>query len=57
MGNLPRERVKPCRPFTRVGVDYAGPIRVRAAPDRGQAFYKGYICIFFALALKLYIWK
>ena len=46
MGNLPQERVRPSRPFEQSGVDYAGPIRVRAAPGRGHKSYKGYICIF-----------
>ena len=30
MGNLPAVRVEVCRPFTNTGVDYAGPLDVKA---------------------------
>ncbi|XP_038122126.1 uncharacterized protein LOC119770754 [Culex quinquefasciatus] len=35
MGSLPAARVTACRPFTHVGVDYAGPIQVRCSNTRG----------------------
>lgn len=36
MGELPRSRVTPSRPFSCAGVDYAGPFYVRTAKGRGQ---------------------
>lgn len=52
MGNLPPARVKPARPFSSTGVDYAGPIDFRVSKGRGQRSYKGYIAVFVCLATK-----
>lgn len=52
MGNLPRERVTPARPFLRTGVDYAGPIHIRTAKGRGHRTHKGFIAIFVCLSTK-----
>ena len=52
MGVLPAPRVTPCRPFLRVGVDYAGPILIRSSRGRGQHASKGYIALFVCLATK-----
>ena len=52
MGNLPASRVTACRPFSRVGIDYAGPILLRTSKGRGQHAYKGYIALFVCLATK-----
>ncbi|XP_046387356.1 uncharacterized protein LOC124156925 [Ischnura elegans] len=49
MGNLPAHT---CRPFSRAGVDYAGPISIRASFGRGQSSYKGFICIFICLSTR-----
>lgn len=46
MGHLPVDRVTPDRPFRSSGVDYAGPVLMRASKGRGQKSYKGYICLF-----------
>ena len=46
MGSLQNFQTTPCRPFTRTGVDYAGPFNVRVSPGRGQKRYKGYVAIF-----------
>ncbi|XP_076278391.1 uncharacterized protein LOC143208143 [Lasioglossum baleicum] len=52
MGNLPLARVTPSRPFSRSGIDYAGPIHLRSGRGRGQRNSKGYIAVFICLATK-----
>ncbi|XP_011859383.1 PREDICTED: uncharacterized protein LOC105556882 [Vollenhovia emeryi] len=52
MGDLPRERVTPARPFTRTGIDYAGPIFVRTTKGRGHRALKAFIAIFVCLSSK-----
>ncbi|XP_051169415.1 uncharacterized protein LOC127286855 [Leptopilina boulardi] len=46
MGQLPLSRITPSRPFLATGVDYAGPISVKAWKGRGAKSEKGWICIF-----------
>ncbi|XP_014487595.1 PREDICTED: uncharacterized protein LOC106751252 [Dinoponera quadriceps] len=50
MGDLPRTRVTPSRPFTMTGVDFAGLVLLRTTKGRGHRAYKGYICVFVCLA-------
>lgn len=52
MGDLPRNRVVGIRAFINCGVDYAGPIAVRACKGRGYRSVKGYIAVFVCLATK-----
>lgn len=52
MGPLPSYRVQLNRPFLRSGVDYAGPIQVRASKGRGHSSYKGYICVFVCMVTR-----
>ncbi|XP_011858848.1 PREDICTED: uncharacterized protein LOC105556370 [Vollenhovia emeryi] len=52
MGNLPRDRVTPARPFTKTGVDYAGPVAVRTSKGRGQRTTKAFIAVFVCLSSK-----
>ncbi|XP_029163300.1 uncharacterized protein LOC114934754 [Nylanderia fulva] len=52
MGQLPPERVRSTRPFASAGVDYAGPLRIRAHKGRGHAASKDYICFFVCLATR-----
>lgn len=52
MGSLPKNRVTLSRPFSNVGVDYAGPIAVRVSKGRGNKTYKGYISLFVCLSTK-----
>ncbi|XP_011268437.2 uncharacterized protein LOC105258697 [Camponotus floridanus] len=47
MGDLPRERVTPARPFLRTGVDYAGPIFIRTS--KGRRAHKAFIVVFVCL--------
>ncbi|XP_024869329.1 uncharacterized protein LOC112453022, partial [Temnothorax curvispinosus] len=52
MGDLPRGRVTPARPFLRTGLDYAGPILLRTSKGRGHRAYKGFIAVFVCLCTK-----
>lgn len=53
MGNLPANRVTPSRPFMLTGVDYAGPVKIKARPGRGNIpIIKGYIALFICLSTK-----
>lgn len=52
MGQLPTPRVTPNRAFLFSGVDFAGPINIRASKGRGHSSYKGYICLFICLSTK-----
>ena len=52
MGHLPPDRVSAMRPFWSSGVDYAGPLQLRASKGRGQKSYKGYICLFVCMATR-----
>ncbi|XP_039303484.1 uncharacterized protein LOC120357383 [Solenopsis invicta] len=52
MGSLPRERVTPGRPFLDTGVDYAGPILLRATKGRGHRAYKAFVAVFVCLATR-----
>ncbi|XP_011859022.1 PREDICTED: uncharacterized protein LOC105556535 [Vollenhovia emeryi] len=46
MGQLPKSRVTPSRPFLVSGVDYAGPISIKTWRGRAAKIYKGYLAIF-----------
>ncbi|XP_029176639.1 uncharacterized protein LOC114944769 [Nylanderia fulva] len=46
MGDLPRTRVTPGRPFLHTGVDLAGPIWLRTTKGRGHKAHKGFLVIF-----------
>ncbi|XP_066260795.1 uncharacterized protein [Euwallacea similis] len=52
MGSLPAARVKPSRPFSNCGVDYAGPILVKEGTLRRSKRIKTYICIFVCFATR-----
>lgn len=53
MSILPKERVRITRCFRNVGVDYAGPIVIRAKHDiRNPRLAKAYLCIFVCLVTK-----
>lgn len=44
MGNLPVERLEPCRAFKKCGVDFAGPINIKTSLRKKAAITK--ICVF-----------
>ncbi|XP_077277683.1 uncharacterized protein LOC143905902 [Temnothorax americanus] len=52
MGNLPRGRVTPARPFLRTGLNYAGPILIRTSRGRGHKAHKAFIAVFVCLCSK-----
>jgi len=52
MGQLPEARVNVARPFTKVGVDYCGPIFMRDRVRRNSKQYKAYVAIFVCMATK-----
>ncbi|XP_055525968.1 uncharacterized protein LOC129718847 isoform X2 [Wyeomyia smithii] len=51
IGQLPAARITPSRPFTVTGVDYAGPIYLKAIHKRASPT-KAYICLFVCFAAK-----
>lgn len=52
MGDLPKERVTPSRPFLHSGVDFAGPLHVLLSKGRGAKTKKAYIAIFVCFSTK-----
>lgn len=50
MADLPWVRVSESRPFSRVGVDFAGPLRMKEHRLRKAREYKVYVAVFFALS-------
>ncbi|CAI6364646.1 unnamed protein product [Macrosiphum euphorbiae] len=52
MGDLPSPRVCPSRPFSNVGVDYAGPLLVKESKRRNARSTKCYVAIFICMAVK-----
>ena len=52
MADLPAPRVQISRPFSRVGLDYAGPITLKASKFRGLKTFKGYFVVFVCMATK-----
>ena len=53
MGQLPQEGVKPTRPFTNSGVDYAGPFYIKKGGQRSKTTVKSYIALFICLSTKI----
>ena len=55
MGKLPNERITPSHPgivFAIVGVDYAGPIKIKCGPKHKSIIIKAYIYVFVAMSVK-----
>ena len=53
MGQLPKDRVTPSRPFSTTGVDYCGPFSYREGRGRGLRKMEGYIAVFVTKAVHL----
>ncbi|XP_029667842.1 uncharacterized protein LOC115238295 [Formica exsecta] len=52
MGDLPRNRVTPARPFLHTGVEYAGPMWLRTSKGRGQRATKAFLVVFVCLSTR-----
>ncbi|XP_078051845.1 uncharacterized protein LOC144477992, partial [Augochlora pura] len=52
MGNLPKSRVSPARPFANVGIDYCGPFFVKEKKFRNKTKLKAYVAVFVCFATK-----
>jgi len=52
MADLPAARVQACQPFSKVGIDYAGPFPMRECRQRKPRQYKVYIAVFVCMAVK-----
>ncbi|KAL4153154.1 hypothetical protein QTP88_000987 [Uroleucon formosanum] len=52
MADLPSDRVQPCRPFARVGIDFAGPLQLQETRLRKSRSYKVYIAVFVCFTVK-----
>lgn len=52
MGNLPRQRIEPSRPFAVCGIDFAGPFMIKGSLRRNALMRKGYLCVFVCFATK-----
>jgi len=52
MGDLPRQRIEPSRPFSVCGIDFAGPFAIKSSLRRNAPISKGYLSIFVCFATK-----
>jgi len=52
MADLPLSRVVQCRPFSKVGIDFAGPFRMKELKLRKAREYKVYISVFVCMTVK-----
>lgn len=52
MGDLPRDRVTPNRPFYVTGVDFAGPFLIKDGKLRNRVIIKAYLCLFICFTTK-----
>ncbi|GFV87778.1 integrase catalytic domain-containing protein [Trichonephila clavipes] len=52
MGDLPIERINPCRAFDKVGIDFAGSITTKCQHTRKANNFKSYICLFICMCTK-----
>ena len=52
LGQLPVERITPSPVFYKVGVDYAGPIKLKSGSIRKPTIIKSYVCVFVSLSVK-----
>lgn len=52
MSNLPSYRIKPSRPFSKVGVDFGGPFFIKTSKLRRACLTKCYIAVFVCMVTK-----
>lgn len=52
MADLPKARINVLSPFSNVGIDFAGPFKIKDRNGRGCKITKGYICLFICFSTK-----
>ncbi len=52
MGELPSARIMPAPPFSKTGVDFAGPVTLKRGHTQKPSYVKAYISLFICLATK-----
>ncbi|UYV61907.1 hypothetical protein LAZ67_1007032 [Cordylochernes scorpioides] len=52
MGDLPKNRLLPGRPFEKIGIDLAGPIQAKPMLKRSKVIFKFYIVLFVCFTTK-----
>jgi gag-polypeptide of LTR copia-type len=52
MASLPLQRTTPSKPFSRIGVDYAGPVTIRSSLGRLPKLTKAWIAVFVCVATR-----
>lgn len=52
MGNLPSDRLEPCRPFLKVGIDYLGPLYIKQGNKRSKTKVKVWVALFVCMVSK-----
>ena len=52
MADLPSSRVNQSRPFSHVGIDFAGPFTIKTSSRKNAPKLKGYLCVFVCFATK-----
>lgn len=52
MADLPRLRVSQVKPFSVIGVDFAGPFPTHIIRSRGSKTFKTYVCLFICFATR-----
>jgi hypothetical protein len=52
IADLPKSRVTPCRVFSKIGVDFAGPFQIKMKKGRGVRPIKNYVCVFICFTTK-----
>ncbi|UYV84687.1 hypothetical protein LAZ67_X003096 [Cordylochernes scorpioides] len=52
MGDLPKNRLLPGRPFEKIGIDLAGPIQAKPILKRSKVIFKFYIVLFVCFTTK-----
>jgi len=52
MAELPSFRVRPCRPFSNIGFDFAGPFQVKESRHKNAKSIKCYLAVFVCTVIK-----
>lgn len=52
MADLPKSRISICRPFSRVGIDFGGPIFIKSSSLRKAKIQKAYFSVFVCMVTK-----